>query len=98
MRERIARHRRDRAARVPRMATVEEPLALAHAIGRHSRADTLVVVDCLTLWLTTLLMPCRAAGRQPPAARGGARTALLAAPSRAAPARWCWSATRSASA
>src|SRR4051794_33882970 len=32
MRERIARHRRDRAERVPRMRTVEEPLALAQAI------------------------------------------------------------------
>ncbi len=57
MRERIARHQRDRAVRVPRMTTVEEPLELAHAIGRHSRADTLIVVDCLTLWLTALLMP-----------------------------------------
>jgi adenosylcobinamide kinase/adenosylcobinamide-phosphate guanylyltransferase len=57
MRERIARHRRDRAERVPRMATVEEPVELAQAIGRHGRADTLLVVDCLTLWLTALLMP-----------------------------------------
>ena len=57
MRERIARHRMDRAQRVPRMATVEEPLALAQAIGQHSDPDTLIVVDCLTLWLTALLMP-----------------------------------------
>ena len=57
MRERIARHQRQRAQRVPRMTTVEEPLELAHAIGAHSRADTLIVVDCLTLWLTALLMP-----------------------------------------
>lgn len=57
MRERIARHQRDRAERVPRMETVEEPVELAHAIGQHSRADTLIVVDCLTLWLTALLMP-----------------------------------------
>ena len=57
MRERIARHQRDRAERVPRTETVEEPVELAHAIGRHSRADTLIVVDCLTLWLTALLMP-----------------------------------------
>lgn len=57
MRERIARHRQDRAQRVPRMRTVEEPLALAQAIGASSRPDTLVVVDCLTLWLTALLMP-----------------------------------------
>lgn len=57
MRERIERHRRDRAERVPRMATVEEPVELARAIGEHSRADTLIVVDCLTLWLTAQLMP-----------------------------------------
>lgn len=57
MRERIARHQRDRAVRVPGMTTVEEPLALAEKIAQHSRADTLVVVDCLTLWLTNCLMP-----------------------------------------
>jgi len=57
MRERIARHRQDRAQRVPRMETVEEPQELAHAIGAHSSADTLIVVDCLTLWLTARLMP-----------------------------------------
>lgn len=57
MRERIARHRADRAVRVPRMETVEEPLALVRAIGAHSDPGTLVVVDCLTLWLTARLMP-----------------------------------------
>ena len=57
MRERIARHRMDRAQRVPRMQTVEEPVALAHAIGAHSDPRTLIVVDCLTLWLTARLMP-----------------------------------------
>ena len=62
MRSRIERHRQDRAERVPALQTVEEPLALADAIRRHSRADTLVLVDCLTLWLTNLLMPHDAAG------------------------------------
>ncbi|MDO8386790.1 MAG: bifunctional adenosylcobinamide kinase/adenosylcobinamide-phosphate guanylyltransferase [Polaromonas sp.] len=57
MRDRIARHRQDRAERVPGMQTVEEPLELAQAITQHSSARTLVVVDCLTLWLTNLLMP-----------------------------------------
>ena len=57
MRMRIARHQVDRAARVPGMATVEEPLALAEKINELSRADTLLVVDCLTLWLTNWLMP-----------------------------------------
>jgi adenosylcobinamide kinase/adenosylcobinamide-phosphate guanylyltransferase len=57
MRERIERHREDRALSLPGMTTVEEPLALAHALRQHSGADTLLVVDCLTLWLTNLLMP-----------------------------------------
>ncbi|MEO6855417.1 MAG: bifunctional adenosylcobinamide kinase/adenosylcobinamide-phosphate guanylyltransferase, partial [Rhodoferax sp.] len=35
--ERIARHQRDRAERVPGMLTVEEPLHLAEAIAQHSR-------------------------------------------------------------
>jgi adenosylcobinamide kinase/adenosylcobinamide-phosphate guanylyltransferase len=39
------------------METVEEPMELARAIGAHSRADTLVVVDCLTLGLTARLLP-----------------------------------------
>jgi len=68
MRERIERHRQDRAVRVPRMATVEEPFELAQAIARHSRADTLIVVDCLTLWLTARLMPAAAAGASAQAA------------------------------
>ena len=55
--ERIARHQQDRAERVPGMTTVEEPIALGEAIQTHSKAQTLVVVDCLTLWLTNLLMP-----------------------------------------
>ena len=58
MAQRIAQHQRDRAERVPRMQTVEEPTALAQAISSHSNPQTLVVVDCLTLWLTNLLMPC----------------------------------------
>ena len=57
MRARIARHRRERAQRLPRMETVEEPRDLAGAIALHGDARTLLVVDCLTLWLTHWLMP-----------------------------------------
>ena len=60
MRERIARHQRDRAERVPGMVTVEEPRDLAAALCQHSTAQTLVVVDCLTLWLTHWTMPAHA--------------------------------------
>jgi adenosylcobinamide kinase / adenosylcobinamide-phosphate guanylyltransferase len=81
MRQRIARHQADRAERVPGMATVEEPLALAEAIARHSQPNTLVVVDCLTLWLTNLLMPAEPAPNlkpnQPPAFTDAARAASL---------------------
>ena len=57
MRARISRHQLDRAERVPGMTTVEEPVAVGQAIQTHSKPQTLVVVDCLTLWLTNLLMP-----------------------------------------
>lgn len=51
MQARIHRHQADRAARVPSMHTVEEPLALADALQQYSAPDCLVVIDCLTLWL-----------------------------------------------
>ena len=57
MRARIAHHQADRARQLPQMATVEEALALPERIMQHSRPDTLVVVDCLTLWLTNLCWP-----------------------------------------
>lgn len=57
MHARIARHRADRAARLPSVQTVEVPLLLADAIAAHSMPQTLLVVDCLTLWLTNCLMP-----------------------------------------
>ncbi len=62
MRERIARHQRDRALRVPGLQTVEEPRDVAAAVARLSTAHTLVVVDCLTLWLTHWTMPVGAEG------------------------------------
>lgn len=65
MRQRIERHQTDRAERVPGMTTLEVPLALADAIRRVSTPTTLVVVDCLTLWLTNLLMPAKSVGDQP---------------------------------
>jgi adenosylcobinamide kinase/adenosylcobinamide-phosphate guanylyltransferase len=57
MRQRIARHQADRTERVPGMQTVEEHFELGAAIVQLSQPDTLLVVDCLTLWLTNLLMP-----------------------------------------
>ena len=60
MRERIERHRRDRAVRVPRLHTVEEPFALASTVAALSAPTTLIIIDCLTLWLTNQLMPLQA--------------------------------------
>ena len=77
MRQRIARHQADRAERVPGMRTVEEPIALAEAIHHHSSPRTLVVVDCLTLWLTNLLMPADPESNMPLAPAASARIASL---------------------
>ena len=57
MRERIARHQADRARQLPGMVTLEEPLDVAGCIAQNSRTDTMLVVDCLTLWLTNLSWP-----------------------------------------
>lgn len=57
MHERIARHQRDRRARVPQLATVEAPRDVAQQLLASSRPEHLLVVDCLTLWLTNWLMP-----------------------------------------
>ena len=53
MQERIAKHRRDRGEG---WETHEEPLALAACIDRVARADRAVLVDCLTLWVTNLML------------------------------------------
>lgn len=57
MLERIGRHQSDRAARVPGMQTQEAPRDIAAALRQCSTPQTLVVVDCLTMWLTNWLMP-----------------------------------------
>jgi len=49
---RIARHQDERPAS---WVTVEEPIHLGQALRSISSADV-VVIDCLTLWLTNLLM------------------------------------------
>lgn len=76
MAARIARHRADRAARVPRLATLEVPRGLAQAVAAHSAPQRLLVVDCLTLWLSQCLMPPPGEAVQDLAAE---RAALLAA-------------------
>jgi adenosylcobinamide kinase/adenosylcobinamide-phosphate guanylyltransferase len=53
MAARIAHHR---ASRPTDWQTVEAPLALADTLARHAAPDRLLLVDCLTLWLTNLLL------------------------------------------
>ncbi|MCJ8205283.1 bifunctional adenosylcobinamide kinase/adenosylcobinamide-phosphate guanylyltransferase [Pseudomonas sp. RGM2987] len=53
MNERVAQHR---ARRPAQWALVEEPLALALVLRENAAADRCLLVDCLTLWLTNLLM------------------------------------------
>ena len=52
------RHHRER--RGPFWTTVEEPLNLAHAIEAHALPGRPILVDCLTLWLSNLMMEGRA--------------------------------------
>jgi adenosylcobinamide kinase/adenosylcobinamide-phosphate guanylyltransferase len=69
MAARIAAHRAQRSIDC---TVVEAPIALADALLRHAREDTCLLVDCLTLWLTNLLM-------QDDAVLERERAALLAA-------------------
>ena len=53
MNERVRHHRERRPAH---WALIEEPVELARVLRESAREDTFVLVDCLTLWLTNLLM------------------------------------------
>jgi adenosylcobinamide kinase / adenosylcobinamide-phosphate guanylyltransferase len=88
MAARIARHQADRAARVPGLATLEEPADLAGVLQRHSAPGHLLVVDCLTLWLTQRLMPLHGAGLDDAAL--AAETSRLLAALRQAPGPVLW--------
>jgi adenosylcobinamide kinase/adenosylcobinamide-phosphate guanylyltransferase len=58
MQDRIAHHRSRRGSD---WTAVEEPLALIDALTQASRPGCAVLVDCLTLWLSNLML----AGRDP---------------------------------
>lgn len=57
MHERIARHREQRAVHVPNLQTLEVPHDLPAALGEWCAPQRLVIVGCLTVWLTQQLMP-----------------------------------------
>jgi adenosylcobinamide kinase/adenosylcobinamide-phosphate guanylyltransferase len=52
MAERIALHR---ARRPKEWSVIEEPIRLAAALGAACAPSRIVIVDCLTLWLTNLM-------------------------------------------
>jgi adenosylcobinamide kinase/adenosylcobinamide-phosphate guanylyltransferase len=52
MAERIRRHRERRG---PRWRTIEEPLEICAALQRECRPGQVVLVDCLSLWLSNLM-------------------------------------------
>lgn len=53
MTDRIERHRADRGSR---WHTIEAPLDLAGAIARAPAGADAILVDCLTLWLSNLML------------------------------------------
>lgn len=53
MRARIDRHIADRG---PRWRTIEAPFELAASLRKAGRPDRVLLVDCLTLWLSNILL------------------------------------------
>ncbi len=53
MQTRITKHRTHRPKH---WQVVEEPIQLTTALSQHAKNNQCVLVDCLTLWLTNLLM------------------------------------------
>lgn len=53
MGNRIARHREDRG---PRWRTIEAPLDMTAALANAASPETVILVDCLTLWLTNVVL------------------------------------------
>ncbi|MEW9856363.1 bifunctional adenosylcobinamide kinase/adenosylcobinamide-phosphate guanylyltransferase [Novosphingobium sp. M1R2S20] len=53
MADRIARHQADRG---PRWMSVEAPMDLAAALHRAEAEADVILVDCLTLWLSNLML------------------------------------------
>ena len=61
MRERIARHRADRDGG---WRTREEPLELVAALKEEAAPGKIVLVDCLTLWLSNVMHTARPTERE----------------------------------
>jgi adenosylcobinamide kinase/adenosylcobinamide-phosphate guanylyltransferase len=61
MDRRIRRHQRERQGKG--WQTVEEPLRLAEVLRRRPAAET-VLIDCLTLWISSLMHEAEQQGRE----------------------------------
>ncbi len=53
MQQRIVHHQQSRPQH---WQTIEEPLYLADCLLAHDQADQVLLVDCLTLWMSNLLL------------------------------------------
>ncbi|GCE25043.1 adenosylcobinamide kinase/adenosylcobinamide phosphate guanyltransferase [Dictyobacter alpinus] len=60
MRDRIARHQ---AARAATWQTIEEPLQLAAAVEQAARVADVLILDCMTVWLSNWLFSQEQAGQ-----------------------------------
>ncbi len=54
--EMTARIQRHQASRPPHWPVIEVPIYLAKTLTQHAHPNRLILVDCLTLWLTNLLL------------------------------------------
>ncbi len=61
MDERVRKHRERRGAE---WSTIEEPLCLAETLARCDGHYTVILVDCVTLWLSNLLFNYEEEGEQ----------------------------------
>jgi adenosylcobinamide kinase/adenosylcobinamide-phosphate guanylyltransferase len=53
MKKRVEKHRRDRGQE---WTTIEEPLKVAEELASLGKAHEVVLIDCVTLWISNLLM------------------------------------------
>ncbi|MGH6873714.1 MAG: bifunctional adenosylcobinamide kinase/adenosylcobinamide-phosphate guanylyltransferase, partial [Aestuariivirgaceae bacterium] len=61
MQRRISNHRRQRGTE---WVTIEEPIELPSALKRECGQGRLVLVDCITLWLSNLMLRERDIGKE----------------------------------
>ncbi len=52
IKERVLHHQQDRPSS---WVTIEEPIALAEALQQNVAPERVILVDCLTMWMTNLL-------------------------------------------